>query len=63
MRVPEDPKVNLGALDVVFQFYHEGSVGKTALKFRTLHQEGWHMMSNNDFVFGCALKNGLLDEI
>lgn len=63
MRVSKYPEVDIWVFDIVFQFHRESSIGKTTLKFGTLHQERWYMMRDNDFVLGCTVLNRLLDEL
>ena len=55
------PEVDTAILDIIFQFYGEGSVCLTIGKLGTLHLERRYMMSDNDLFWLCCMKR-LLSE-
>ena len=48
------PEVDTAILDIIFQFYGEGSVSLTIGKLGTLHLERRYMMSDNYLFPGVA---------
>ena len=56
------PEVDTAILDIIFQFYCEGSVSLTIGKLGTLHLERRYMMSDNYLFPGVAVRNGFFQK-
>lgn len=61
--VAVNPVVDSAFGDVVGQLNGEGAVDAAALELRGNQLIGWDMVGNNDFVFGLAGVDRLLDEV
>ena len=62
VRMSEDPIVDIGVLDVVRQIGDESSVDATATKLIGHHERRRNMVGENNFRFGLACCNRLLDK-